>query len=84
MEMMAKENIIALRRAKRRNAERIMLACGGDAVNSVDDMTEKVLGWADEVYEQVLGEDKFTFIEGVRNPNSCTILIKGPNEHTIA
>ena len=49
--MMAKENIIALRRAKRRNAERIMLACGGDAVNSVDDMTEKVLGWADEVYE---------------------------------
>ena len=61
-----------------------MLACGGDAVNSVDDMTEKVLGWADEVYEQVLGEDKFTFIEGVRNPKSCTILIKGPNEHTIA
>jgi len=82
--MLAKENIIALRRAKRRNAERIMLACGGEAVNSVEDLTEKVLGWAEEVYEQTLGEDKYTFIEGVKNPKSVTILIKGPNEHTIA
>lgn len=31
-----------------------------------------------------LGEEKYTFIEGVKNPRSCTILIKGPNEHTIA
>lgn len=31
-----------------------------------------------------LGEDKYTFIEGVKNPTSCTILIRGPNEHTIA
>lgn len=26
----------------------------------------------------------YTFVEGVRNPFSCTILIKGPNKHTIA
>ena len=31
-----------------------------------------------------LGEEKYTFIEGVKNPRSCTILIKAPNEHTIA
>ncbi|CAH8263080.1 unnamed protein product [Arabidopsis lyrata] len=31
--------IIALRRAKRRNMERLVLACGGEAVNSVDDLT---------------------------------------------
>lgn len=41
-------------------------------------------GYAEEVYEHSLGEDKYTFIEGVKNPRSCTILIKGPNEHTIA
>jgi len=36
------------------------------------------------VYEHVLGEDKYTFVEDVRNPTSCTILIKGPADHTLA
>eukprot|EP00004_Rigifila_ramosa_P025475 TRINITY_DN7620_c0_g1_i1.p1 TRINITY_DN7620_c0_g1~~TRINITY_DN7620_c0_g1_i1.p1 ORF type:complete len:540 (+),score=142.41 TRINITY_DN7620_c0_g1_i1:210-1622(+) len=84
LDMLAKEGIVALRRAKRRNMERIPLACGGNALNSVDDMTEADLGHADVVYEHVLGEEKFTFIEGVKNPFSCTILIKGPNAHTIS
>jgi len=35
------------------------------------------------VYQYNLGEQKFTFIEGVENPFSCTILVKGPNKHTI-
>jgi len=69
--------IIALRRAKRRNMERLVLACGGEAVNSVDDLTEDCLGWAGLVYEHVLGEEKYTFVENVKKPRSCTILIKG-------
>lgn len=31
-----------------------------------------------------MGDDKWTFIEGVKNPRSCTIVVKGPNDHTIA
>lgn len=69
--------IVALRRAKRRNMERLVLACGGEAVNSVDDLTPDCLGWAGLVYEHVLGEEKYTFIEEVKHPHSCTILIKG-------
>jgi len=84
LEAFAKENIIALRRTKRRNMERIVLACGGSAVNSVEELSIDDLGYADEVNEQSLGEEKYTFIEGVKNPRSCTILIKAPNEHTIA
>ena len=75
---------MALRRAKRRNMERLVLACGGEAINSVEDLSEKALGWAGVVYEHVLGEEKYTFVEEVKNPLSCTILIKGPNDHTIA
>jgi len=82
--MLARENIIGIRRAKRRNMERLPLACGGKCLNSVEDMTEADLGWADNVYEQTLGEDKYTFIDGVKNPTSCTILIKGPNDYLIA
>ncbi|WZY80603.1 T-complex protein 1 subunit zeta 1 isoform X1 [Brassica napus] len=84
LDLLAREGIIALRRAKRRNMERLVLACGGEAVNSVDELTPESLGWAGLVYEHVLGEEKYTFVEQVKNPNSCTILIKGPNDHTIA
>jgi len=84
LDLLAKENIIALRRAKRRNMERLILACGGEAVNSFDDLTPNDLGYADEVYEHTLGDEKYTFVEGVKNPRSCTILIKGQNDHTIS
>ncbi|XP_032679206.1 T-complex protein 1 subunit zeta [Odontomachus brunneus] len=83
LDMLAKENIIALRRAKRRNMERLALACGGVAMNSVDDLKEEHLGWAGLVYEHVLGETKYTFIEECKKPNSVTILLKGPNKHTL-
>ena len=36
-----------------------------------------------QVYEHVLGESKYTFVEDCRNPRSVTILIRGPNKHTI-
>ena len=29
------------------------------------------------------GEDKYTFIEQCRHPKSVTLLLKGPNKHTI-
>jgi len=64
--------------------ERLQLICGGIAQNSVDDLTPEVLGWAGLVYEHTLGEEKYTFVEEVKAPKSVTLLIKGPNAHTIA
>jgi T-complex protein 1 subunit zeta len=83
LDVLVKNGIFALRRAKRRNMERLQLICGGTAQNSVDDLTPDVLGWAGLVYEHQLGEEKYTFIEDVKDPKSVTILIKGPNQHTI-
>ncbi|POV93886.1 hypothetical protein PSHT_16565, partial [Puccinia striiformis] len=74
--ILAKAGILALRRAKRRNMERLQLACGGVAQNSVDDLDASVLGYAGLVYEHTLGEEKFTFVEEVREPKSVTLLIK--------
>ena len=83
LDMLAKEGIFAARRAKRRNMERIALACGGTAVNCFDDLDEESLGYAGLVYEVNLGEENYTFIDDVKNPKSCTLLLKGPNKHTI-
>ncbi|KAF2099982.1 T-complex protein 1 zeta subunit [Rhizodiscina lignyota] len=83
LDVLVKNGIYALRRAKRRNMERLQLICGGVAQNSVEDLTPDVLGWAGLVYEHQLGEEKYTFVEDVKDPKSVTLLIKGPNGHTI-
>lgn len=75
LDALARAGILALRRAKRRNMERLTLACGGVAVNSVDELAPDVLGRAGRVYEHVLGEDKFTFIE---------VRLEGPNRGACA
>jgi T-complex protein 1 subunit zeta len=54
LDQLAAAGIIGLRRAKRRNMERLTLACGGIAVNSVDELSLDVLGYADDVYEHTL------------------------------
>ncbi|KJE95399.1 chaperonin containing TCP1 [Capsaspora owczarzaki ATCC 30864] len=83
LDMLAKANILALRRAKRRNMERLGLACGGSAMNTVDELTPEVLGWAGVVYEQSIGEEKFTFVENCKSPLSVTLLLQGPAAYSI-
>ncbi|KAI2804153.1 T-complex protein 1 subunit zeta [Blomia tropicalis] len=83
LDMLARADITALRRAKRRNMERLTKACGGRPMNSVDDLTPDCLGHAGLVYEHTLGEEKYTFVEDLKNPESVTILIRGPNKYSL-
>ena len=55
LDALAREGILGLRRAKRRNMERMALACGGQAMNTFEDLDESCLGYAGLVYEHVLG-----------------------------
>mgnify|MGYP002214463958 CR=1 FL=1 len=52
LDMLAKEGIFAVRRAKRRNMERVTLACGGIPVNSEIGLSPEILGWAGKVTSQ--------------------------------
>lgn len=84
LDLLAKEGIIALRRAKRRNAERLQLSCGGYCINSIEELSPECLGYAGIVYEHALGEEKYTFVEDVRHTHSVTILVKGPTDQIIS
>lgn len=83
LDIFAKEGILCLRRAKRRNMERLTLACGGSPIHSVEDLSPEMLGYAGKVSEVTIGEDKFTFVEECKHPKSCTLLLQGPNSHSI-
>ena len=83
LDVLAKHGILALRRAKRRNMERLQLVTGGVAQNSVDDLSPKILGYSGLVYQETIGEEKFTYITENRDPKSCTILIKGATQYAL-
>lgn len=83
LEKLQRAGISAVRRAKLRNMERLTLACGGRQMNSVENLEPDCLGWAGHVYETIVGEDHWTFIEDVKAPRSVTILMRGPNNHTL-
>ncbi|KAG0670009.1 T-complex protein 1 subunit zeta [Maudiozyma exigua] len=83
LDILAKHNILALRRAKRRNMERLQLVTGGEAQNSVEDLSPEVLGFSGLIYQQTIGEEKFTYVTENKDPKSCTILIKGSTHYAL-
>ncbi|KPV64908.1 MAG: Thermosome subunit alpha [Candidatus Bathyarchaeota archaeon BA1] len=80
---LARKGILAVRRAKKSDMEKLAKATGGRVVTNLDDMTEKDLGYAELVEERKIGDDKMTFIEGCKNPRSVAILIRGGTERIV-
>ncbi|MBO3803232.1 MAG: TCP-1/cpn60 chaperonin family protein [Candidatus Brockarchaeota archaeon] len=77
---LAKNGIIAVRRAKESDMEKASKATGARIVSRLNDITPADLGEAGLVEERKVGEDKWVFIEDCKNPKSVTILIRGGTE----
>jgi len=80
---MARKRILAVRRVKKSDMEKLAKATGGKIVTNLDDLTPADLGYAEVVEERKIGEDKMTFIEGCKHPKSVTILIRGGTERIV-
>jgi thermosome len=74
---LARKGVVAVRRAKKSDIEKIAKATGATIVTKLDDMTPADLGYAELVEERKIGDDKMTFIEGCKHPKAVTILIRG-------
>jgi thermosome len=74
---LARKGIIAIRRAKKSDMEKLAKATGGKIASKLDDISPADLGYAALVEERRIGDDKMTFIEGCKNPKAVTILIRG-------
>ncbi|MCD6428188.1 MAG: thermosome subunit, partial [Desulfurococcales archaeon] len=77
---LAKKGILAVRRVKRSDMEKLERATGGRIVTSIRDLTPNDLGYAELVEERKVGNDKMVFIEGCKNPKAVTILIRGASD----
>ena len=81
---LSKKGIIAIRRAKKSDMEKLAKATGATIVTNLSTITSKDLGFAALVEERKIGEDKMTFIEGCKNPKAVTILIRGSTQRLTA
>ena len=80
---MAKQGIMAIRRAKKSDMEALARATGGGIVSSIDSISKDDLGAAGLVEVRKIGDDDMTFITNCSNPKSVSILIRGGSEHVI-
>ncbi|NOZ59900.1 MAG: thermosome subunit [Euryarchaeota archaeon] len=80
---LAKEGIFAVRRVKQSDMKKLARATGARVVTSLDDLSEKDLGYAGIVEEVKIGDDEMVFVRECRDPKSVTILIRGGSEHVV-
>ena len=80
---LAKEDIIAARRIKESDMEKLARATGGKIVSNLDDLKAQDLGRAGLVEERRIGEDKMIFVEKCKDPHSVSILIRAGLERMV-
>jgi len=80
---LAKKGILAARRVKQSDMEKLARATGGRVVTHLDDLKPKDLGKAGLVEERKVGEDKMIFVENCKNPKSVAILIRAGLERMV-
>ncbi|MEM2021851.1 MAG: thermosome subunit beta [Zestosphaera sp.] len=80
---LAKKGILAVRRVKRSDMEKLERATGGRIISNVEDMSPNDLGYAELVEERKIGDDKMVFIEGTKDPKAVSIIIRGGLERVV-
>ncbi|AEA13040.1 thermosome [Thermoproteus uzoniensis 768-20] len=80
---LAKAGILAVRRVKRSDIEKLVRATGARLVTSIEDLSEADLGFAGLVEERRVGDEKMVFVEQCKNPKAVSILIRGGFERLV-
>ena len=80
---LAKHGILAVRRVKESDMSKLAKATGGRISSNIDDISEKDLGAADLVHQKKVETDKWVFVEGCKNPQSVTMLIRGGSQRVV-
>jgi thermosome len=80
---LAKKGILAARRVKKSDMEKLAKATGSRVVTNINELTEGDLGKAGLVEERKIAKDEIIFVEKCINPKSITILLRGGTKHVV-
>jgi thermosome len=80
---LAKKGILACRRIKQSDMDKLAKATGGKIISNLDDLTPEDLGFAKVVEEKKIAGEAMTFVRGCKDPKAVTILVRGSTEHVV-
>jgi archaeal chaperonin len=81
---LSKAGILALRRVKSSDMDKLALATGARVISSIDGITAKELGYAGIVEERKVSGNDMIFVEDCKNPKAVSLIIRGGTEHVVA
>jgi len=80
---LSKAGVMAARRVKESDMEKLAKATGGRMVNNLADLKPSDLGHCGLVEERKIGNDKMIFVEDCKNPQAVAIFIRAGLERMI-
>ncbi|TFG32037.1 thermosome subunit [Candidatus Thorarchaeota archaeon] len=80
---LAKEGIMAVRRIKKSDVERVHKTTGAAIVSKIKNLTAADLGKAKLVEQREVADDKMLFIEGTPKSSVVTLLVRGGTDHIV-
>ena len=80
---LAKAGVLAARRVKKSDMEKLAKATGAKIVSNLSDLKDDDLGTCEIVEEKKVGDDKMIFVEGCSDPRAVAIFIRAGLERMI-
>jgi thermosome len=80
---LTKAGILAMRRVKKSDMDKLSRATGAKIITSMDEIEESDLGYAGFVEEKDITGSKMTFVTGCKDSKTTSILLRGGTEHVV-
>ncbi len=80
---LAKAEVLAVRRVKKSDMEKLAKATGGKMVNNLADLSKDDLGSCGLVEERKIGDDRMVFVEECSDPRSVAIFVRAGLERML-
>lgn len=80
---LAKKGILAARRVKKSDMDKLQKATGAKLATSLDDLSADDLGVAGLVEERKIAGEQMVFVEKCKDPKSVTLLARGGTQHVV-
>lgn len=81
---LAKKGIVAVRRVKKSDMEKLARATGAIVVSTLEDLKEADLGNAGLVVEKKISGEAMVFVEKCKDPKSVTVFVRGGTDHVVS
>ncbi len=78
---LAREGILAVKRVRKSDIERLEKATGARVATNLDDLKSEDLGIAGQVYEKKIFDEVLLFVEDCIDPKAVSIILRGSTKH---